>query len=430
MIKSAAAALKLRLKNNKPYELEPTAQMGLFVRVGKAKNVWYFRKTIEKKAFTYTWDPNEVTFEQAKDGMQKLVQDLKKGIDVVSQKVEREKTFKALESDLKKLSDDWIFEKSERVGKKQLDEDKRSIEKVADWHKRNPKAIERAEFADLFLELHKKTGKPQVHLQKSLSNFYNYLLKKRGLVDYNPIPPVENYNPRDRVLRLEDLRAIWNYDFKTGVKYPDARWQKVYQLMIRTGGLRLGAILEAKMEEITTWKENGRTYDVWIIPAERMKRQKKNPFEHAVPITSDIGDLLTEVIDGRNDGYLFPHAFNPKEGVYDETRVMRPRRKNEMDEWRTALNITGEFKSGINRRDSVDPLDLKFSTDIRTTLTTQIIRNACGYSGDEANLVQGRISNRREGSGSHYDFAQMVSKKHEILTAVNKQINAVISDRI
>jgi integrase len=323
-----------------------------------------------------------------------------------------------------------VVKKSERVGKKQLDEDKRSIEKVADWHKRNPKAIERAEFADLFLELHKKTGKPQVHLQKSLSNFYNYLLKKRGLVDYNPIPPVENYNPRDRVLRLEDLRAIWNYDFKTGVKYPDARWQKVYQLMIRTGGLRLGAILEAKMEEITTWKENGRTYDVWIIPAERMKRQKKNPFEHAVPITSDIGDLLTEVIDGRNDGYLFPHAFNPKEGVYDETRVMRPRRKNEMDEWRTALNITGEFKSGINRRDSVDPLDLKFSTDIRTTLTTQIIRNACGYSGDEANLVQGRISNRREGSGSHYDFAQMVSKKHEILTAVNKQINAVISDRI
>ena len=75
--------------------------------------------------------------------------------------------------------------------------------------------------------------------------------------------------------------------------------------MIRCGGLRLSAVLGGKMEEITTMKENGKTYDVWMIPPERMKRTKKNPFAHAVPITPDIGKLLTEIIDGRNDGRHF-----------------------------------------------------------------------------------------------------------------------------
>lgn len=432
MIRNTAQARNAKVPSGKKDYFYKTAQSGLSVRAYLTGNVWLVRKTFNGNKINEQWDINEFTYEQAVTKMHKLLDDLASGKDVVTQKIKKERIAKTTSNTLKKFADQWLAEKAKRVSKKQLEEDTRSIKKIERWHERNPKAIERSEFADLYIELGEKTGKPQVKLQKSLSNFYNYLVKKRGVCDYNPVPdaPVQ-YKPRSRVLRLKDLKQIYNYDFKTGTKYPEDRWSLVYQMMIRCGGLRLGAVLGGKFEEIITHAIGDKTYNIWVVPFERMKRHPGDETAHYVPLVPEVENLLTKIRGGRNSdtGFFFPHCISRKEQEFDNSEPMTHPTTIKMDEWRTALNITGDF-SHFDRENSVDPLDLKFSTDIRTTMTTQIIRDACGYTGDEPALVQGRIAGKKQGAEKHYDFSQQIEKKFEVLTNINKHVDRIIADPI
>ena len=432
MITNTAQARKITAAPFKNPEWNATSEPGLFVRVKKKKSYWSVKKMVNGKRLFAQWDINELSFKEAKLKYAKMIIDLENGVDLTSQKIKKERIAKTTSNTLKKFADQWLAEKAKRVSKKQLEEDTRSIKKIERWHERNPKAIERSEFADLYIELFEKTGKPQVKLQKSLSNFYNYLVKKRGVCDYNPVPDApEQYKPRTRVLRRKDLRQIYNYDFKTGTRHPEDRWSLVYQMMIRCGGLRLGAVLGGKFEEIITHAIGDKTYNVWVVPFERMKRHPGDETAHYVPLVPEIENLITKIRGGRNsdNGFFFPKAISRKEGTFEYSKAMTHPTKKKMDEWRTALNITGDF-AHFDRENSVDPLDLKLSTDIRSTMTTQIIRDACGYTGDEPALVQGRIAGKKQGAEKHYDFSQQIEKKFEVLTNINKHVDRIIADPI
>ena len=429
MIKTTAQARNAKLPQGAKDVWLKTTTRGLTVRVKKEKNFWYVRKMIKGQTFAAEWDIDEYTFDQATAEFHKIVAGFKDGIDVQSHKIEKDREQKqaaeTISKTFKKYTEAWVADKADKVKESQKKSDAIMIKKCEQFWDRHPGQIKRAEFAEFFIEHQKETGKKAIGIRRSLSDFYSYLVDQ-GFVEYHPIPKIGSYKPRTRVLRLQDLKTLYHYKFQTDYR-ADYRFQQIYQLIMLSGGLRINAIQNGHLDEITTMEANGKSYDVWMIPADRMKRHTDNPFPHALPLTLELRTLIDQIRDGRNTGYLFPMAISLKEKKFDEDKPLGPPQGKTQKKWRQDLDIRGDFFEGRNRENSVDPMDLQFAKDIRTTMYSQILREKCKFTPDQGDLIQGRIATRMEGARGHYDFAQMIPEKFEILTKMTKALKEVVN---
>ena len=425
MIKNTAQARKATLAAGMDEQWHKTTQSGLFVRVKKTRALWTVKKMSGGKRLFDQWDINSLTYEQAVTKMHKMLDDLAIGKDVVTQKVLKDRIAETNKNTFKKYTEAWVADKADKVKESQKRSDQLMIKKCEQFWARHPGQIKRAEFAEFFIEHQKQTGRKPIGIRRSLSDFYSYLVDQ-GFVEYHPIPKIGSYKPRTRVLRLEDLKTLYHYKFQTDYR-ADYRFQQIYQLIMLSGGLRINAIQNGHLDEITTMEADGKSYDVWMIPADRMKRHTDNPFPHALPLTPELRALIDQIRDGRNTGYLFPMAISLKEKKFDEDKPLGPPQEKTQKKWRQDLDIRGDFFEGRNRLNSVDPMDLQFAKDIRTTMYSQILREKCKFTPDQGDLIQGRIATRMEGARGHYDFAQMIPEKFEILTKMTKALKEVVN---
>ena len=428
MLKTTAQARNAKVKQGKTETVHKTTQPGLFVRSYLTQNVWWIRKMVGGHLINEQWDINKYTFQEATAALYRMIDDLQNGVDLKTQKIKKQKAVETLSKNFKYYAEGWVADKSENVGEKQKAADKTMIKKCEQFWNRHPAQIKRAEFSEFFMQHQAKTGSKAIGIRRSLSDFYNYLIEM-GFVEYHPIPKLGSYKPRTRVLRLQDLKTLFNYNFQTDYR-ADYRFKQIYQLIMLTGGLRINAIQEGHLDEMITMEADGKTYDVWMIPAARMKRHKHNPFPHAVPLTPELKALIKTVRDGRNTGFLFPAAISLKNKIFDTDKPLGAPQNKTQKKWREDLNITGDFFEGKNREDSVNWNDLQFAKDIRTTMYSQILREKCKFTAEQGDLIQGRIATRMEGARGHYDFAQMIPEKFEILTKMTKALKEVLNQNL
>jgi hypothetical protein len=423
-IKNTSQARKARVLNGKTETVHKTTQPGLFVRSYLTQNVWWVRKMVGGRLINEQWDIDKLTFKEATAALHKMMDDLQNGIDLKTQQMKKAKAVQTLSKTFLKYAEGWVSDKADRVGESQKRSDQVMLKKCKPFWERHPAQIKRAEFSEFFIDHQKETGSKPIGIRRSLSDFYTYLVEA-GFVEYHPVPKIGSYKPRTRVLRLKDLKTLFHYHFQSDYR-ADYRFQQIYQLIMLTGGLRISAIQNGHLDEITTMEADGKTYDVWMIPAQRMKRHTDNPFPHAIPLTPELRTLIDEIRDGRNTGYLFPAAISLKNKIFDEDKPLGPPQGKTQKKWREDLLISGDFFEGRDRQNSVDPKDLQFAKDIRTTMYSQILREKCKCTPDQGDLIQGRISTRMEGARGHYDFAQMIPEKFEILTKMTKALKKVV----
>jgi integrase len=101
---------------------------------------------------------------------------------------------------------------------------------------------------------------------------------------------------RSRVLRDEELRALWNGAEKLG--YP---FGPLFQLLALTGQ-RKSEVAEAR------WREFDLEKRLWIIPPERMKGDAP----HVVPLTDQAIRILEDIPRFEKGDYLFSTTFGAK----------------------------------------------------------------------------------------------------------------------
>jgi integrase len=120
----------------------------------------------------------------------------------------------------------------------------------------------------------------------SLSGFYAWAMQ-RGLVELNPVigSHVAPEAPRERVLSLEELAAIWRAS-------GDNSFGAIIRLLIITG-CRANEIGGLRLDEVRD--------DMIILPADRVK----NGRAHLVPLAGAAQAILAAVPRGRHGDHLF-----------------------------------------------------------------------------------------------------------------------------
>lgn len=134
-------------------------------------------------------------------------------------------------------------------------------------------------------------GKPQsaVNLLRYIKMLFNWAAD-RDLVPANPferIRPPARTRERDRILSDAEIAAVWHASFELMVPYG-----QMYRTFLLTGQRR---------SEVSTMRWNEITGDTWVIPREKVKKDRA----HAVPLTQTARDTLTSLPSYGADAFVF-----------------------------------------------------------------------------------------------------------------------------
>ena len=161
--------------------------------------------------------------------------------------------------------------------------------------------ITKAEFVALIDKVAETMPGAAVSLLRRLKMLYNWAAS-RDMVPGNPcerIPAPAKTNERDRVLSDEEIAAVWKATAKLPLPY-----RQMYRLYLLTGQRRA---------EVSTMCWGEISDDVWVIPREKVKKDRP----HAVPLTKTAmavlgtlprfskGDHILTTTDGRKPSSNF-----------------------------------------------------------------------------------------------------------------------------
>jgi integrase len=160
--------------------------------------------------------------------------------------------------------------------------------KLRHFNTRPVAGIARAEIIDV-LDSFLAAGAPQaaLNIYRNLKMLFTWAWKRDMIAD-NPcerIPPPAKAVERDRVLRDSEIVAVWN----AADQLPPPFRQFVRLLML-TGQRRT---------EVATMRWDDITGDTWVIPRERVKKDRP----HAVPLTATALGTLAELPRFVNGGF-------------------------------------------------------------------------------------------------------------------------------
>jgi integrase len=122
-----------------------------------------------------------------------------------------------------------------------------------------------------------------------LTTFFGWAIGE-GFIDENPVAYTnkpEAGKPRDRVLKNEELAAVWN-------ACGDDDYGKIIRLLILTG---------ARRDEIAAmqWRELDRDNRTWTLPPERAKNDRE--------LKLTLPGLAWDIIDSTKRRVLKDHLF-------------------------------------------------------------------------------------------------------------------------
>lgn len=164
--------------------------------------------------------------------------------------------------------------------------------------KRAPSEVTRQDVRDLVERVAKAHGASQASEALKVTRWVLARAVDLDLVEVNPATglkkPAEE-RPRDRVLTVAELRALWNAAGEAGA-YGD--------------GVRFAVLTGARRGEVfgARWGELDREAEVWRLPAARTKSRRA----HEVPLTPDMVDLLDTLTPGDGCARLFDVAPSSK----------------------------------------------------------------------------------------------------------------------
>ncbi|WP_245640735.1 tyrosine-type recombinase/integrase [Sphingomonas taxi] len=134
-------------------------------------------------------------------------------------------------------------------------------------------------------------GKAQsaVNLLRYIKMLFNWAAD-RDLVSANPferIRPPARTRERDRILSDLEIAAVWHASFQLMTPYG-----QMYRTFLLTGQRR---------SEVSTMRWNEITGNTWIIPREKVKKDRA----HAVPLTQTAHDTLASLTNYGTDTFVF-----------------------------------------------------------------------------------------------------------------------------
>jgi integrase len=212
----------------------------------------------------------------------------------------------------------------------------------------------------------------------ALRKFFSWAVS-RDLARRNPcdgIKPPSKEQPRDRILRDEEISVFWKACEAIG--YPYGTY---FQFLL------LSAQRRTEVSDMTFEEIEG---DEWIIPAARAK----NGIKHRVPITSAMNTLLQS--SGRDTGYVFTVT-----GEYPVNNLGRAatRLKKKMAE-------ISDLKSSVT-------IEEWKPHDLRRTAASGMAR--CGIFQEVIERVQNRVSGKFAGVAGIYNRYEYEKEKREAL---------------
>ncbi len=212
----------------------------------------------------------------------------------------------------------------------------------------------------------------------ALRRFFSWAVS-RDLARRNPcdgIKPPSKEQPRDRILRDEEISVFWKACEAIG--YPYGTY---FQFLL------LSAQRRTEVSDMTFEEIEG---DEWIIPAARAK----NGIKHRVPITPAMNSLLQS--SGRDTGYVFTVS-----GEYPVNNLGRAatRLKKKMAE-------ISDLKSSVT-------IEEWKPHDLRRTAASGMAR--CGIFQEVIERVQNRVSGKFAGVAGIYNRYEYEKEKREAL---------------
>ncbi len=220
----------------------------------------------------------------------------------------------------------------------------------------------------------------------ALRKFFSWAVS-RDLARRNPcdgIKPPSKEQPRDRILRDEEISVFWKACEAIG--YPYGTY---FQFLL------LSAQRRTEVSDMTFEEIEG---DEWIIPAARAK----NGIKHRVPITSAMNTLLQ--LSGRDTGYVFTVT-----GEYPVNNLGRAatRLKKKMAE-------ISDLKSSVT-------IEEWKPHDLRRTAASGMAR--CGIFQEVIERVQNRVSGKFAGVAGIYNRYEYEKEKREALKKWAERFN-------
>jgi integrase len=204
---------------------------------------------------------------------------------------------------------------------------------------------------------------------------------------------------RDRVLRDDELRALWRAAERLGYPYGP-----LYQLLLLTG-LRLGEVCGAY------WSEFDLARREWTIPAERMNKVKGGAKPFMVPLTDAMLAVLNSV-----------PRFNGGDFVFSNNYGKQPLKPNLFSDPKERLD--GIMLEEL-RKNAADPKRITLAPfvnhDLRRSVRTGLSALRIGEEVREAVLAH-----VRPGIKGVYDKYQYLDEKREALTLWNARLRSIV----
>ena len=311
-----------QIKSLKPkkerYEVWETNGKGFGIRVaptGRKSFIFLYRFQGASRRITFGNYP-EISLADAHAAHAHSRQFLERGADPAT--VEQDAKEESRRSPSIKFLVNEYIEKYAKPRKRSWKEDERILNKdvVPRWGRKKAQDITRRDIILLLDEIVERGAPIQANRAlAAISKMYSFAMG-RGILDSSPcvaIPPPSIENPRNRVLKSDEIKTLWN-------KLDTAKMQRTTMLALKLQlitGQRKGEVASARWEDFDsdlTW---------WTIPSEESKNNKPN----RVPITPLALELLTELKAISGDSiWLFP---SPRAGKHiSETSIDHALRVN------------------------------------------------------------------------------------------------------
>jgi integrase len=233
---------------------------------------------------------------------------------------------------------------------------------------------------------------------------------KRGDIDANPVTAMakpEAPKARDRVLRDDELAAVWNAADKLGTPFVS-----FFRMLILTGQRRSEV---AGMQ----WIELDRPSATWTIPAARAK----NGAAHIVPLSPEVVADLDALASAKHDknAKLDAHGMRwPKSGLVLTTTGRTP-----ISGMTKAKNALDDAVAKARLASGGSALEPWRTHDLRRTMATGFQRLGVRFEVTEATL--NHVSGAKGGVAGIYQRHDWQDEKRVALEAWARHVGMIIA---
>lgn len=288
---------------DKPYKMADGGGLYLLVQPNGARLWRYKFRTNGKEGVQALGVYPEVTLAAARIAHQKARATVADGVNPVRKKraerqaAERQELLSRTGA-FPVVADEWLAATEPNLRACSIAQRKREIKAhlIPEFRHKNLNQITRAEISNLLKTVEKKTPTVARNLRGYLDAIFERGIDL-GLIEINPVPPV----------RVMKKRAAVSHRMMAVESLPDflARIDSGMTTIQTSGAMKLLLLTVCRKSEVAgaRWSEFDLDAAEWIIPAERMKKNR----EHYVPLSRQAVTLLRDLRRYSNSDVLFPH---------------------------------------------------------------------------------------------------------------------------